>query len=188
MTAPTSDASLTGLPRAQSRWLMALARVPARPMAWACAAPLCAGLLLIVQAWLLARVLGGVVQGDATVHAVAMWWREFAGMAALVLVRAMISGWGEQAGVMASEHIKASLRRALFGTMLDGGPQFTRARASGELAAAILEHVEALDGFFSKYLPALVAATMLPLAFAVALLPADIVAGLLLLLSNCNWD
>ncbi|RYF51501.1 MAG: thiol reductant ABC exporter subunit CydD, partial [Comamonadaceae bacterium] len=62
MTAPSGDPTLTGLPRAQSRWLMALARGPVRPMAWACAAPLCAGVLLIVQAWLLARVLGGVVQ------------------------------------------------------------------------------------------------------------------------------
>jgi len=183
MTAPSGDPTLTGLPRAQSRWLMALARGPVRPMAWACAAPLCAGVLLIVQAWLLARVLGGVVQTGMSGQVMQMWWREFVAMAALVLARAVISGWGEHAGVIASEQIKAGLRRALFAAMLDGGPQWTRARASGELAGAMLEHVEALDGFFSRYLPAMIAATVLPLAFAVVLMPVDVVAGLLLLVT-----
>ncbi|MFA4914249.1 MAG: thiol reductant ABC exporter subunit CydD [Burkholderiaceae bacterium] len=162
---------------------MALARGPVRPMAWACAAPLCAGVLLIVQAWLLARVLGGVVQTGMSGQVMQMWWREFVAMAALVLARAVISGWGEHAGVIASEQIKAGLRRALFAAMLDGGPQWTRARASGELAGAMLEHVEALDGFFSRYLPAMIAATVLPLAFAVVLMPVDVVAGLLLLVT-----
>ena len=183
MTAPSGDPTSTGLPRAQSRWLMALARGPVRPMAWACAAPLCAGVLLIIQAWLLARVLGGVVQTGMSGQVMQMWWREFVAMAALVLARAVISGWGEHAGVIASEQIKAGLRRALFAAMLDGGPQWTRARASGELAGAMLEHVEALDGFFSRYLPAMIAATVLPLAFAVVLMPVDVVAGLLLLVT-----
>ena len=162
---------------------MAVARVPSRSMTWACAAPLCAGLLLIVQAWLLARVLGHVIQSDAGVAGAAQWWREFVAMAGLIAVRAMLSGWGERAGAAASEQIKGALRRTLFAFMLERGPEWSRTRASGELAAAMLEHVESLDGFFSKYLPALVAASLLPLAFAVALLPVDVIAGLLLLVT-----
>ena len=54
--------SAAGLPREQSRWLMRAARTPARAMGWACAAPLLAGALLVVQAWLLASLLGGVVE------------------------------------------------------------------------------------------------------------------------------
>lgn len=183
MTRPADHACAASLPREQSRWLMAVARVPSRSMTWACAAPLCAGLLLIVQAWLLARVLGNVIQSDAGVAGAAQWWREFVAMAVLIAVRALLTGWGERAGAAASEQIKAALRRTLFAFMLERGPQWSRTRASGELAAAMLEHVEALDGFFAKYLPALVAASLLPLAFAVALLPVDVIAGLLLLVT-----
>lgn len=183
MTPSLSENTAGGVPRERSRWLMALARVPAMAMAQACAAPLAAGLLLIVQAWLLARVLGGVVQGDPMVHGLSQWWGEGLAVAALVAVRAVLGGWGEHAGARASESIKFNLRRALFTHMLAGGPQWTRERASGEVAAALLEHVEALDAFFSHYLPALIAASFLPLAFAVALMPVDVVAGLLLLLT-----
>lgn len=183
MTPSLSESTADGLPRERSRWLMALARVPAMAMAQACAAPLAAGLLLIVQAGLLARVLGGVVQGDPGVHGLSQWWGEGLAVAALVAVRAMLGGWGEHAGARASESIKFNLRRALFVHMLASGPQWTRERASGEVAAALLEHVDALDAFFSRYLPALIAASVLPLAFAVALMPVDVVAGLLLLLT-----
>lgn len=46
-----------------------------------------------------------------------------------------------------------------------------------------MDQVEALDGFFSKYLPAMAAAALLPVAFAVLLLPADVIAGLVLLIT-----
>lgn len=175
------DAALEpGLPRAQSRWLMRLARVPRRQAMWACAAPLIAGALLIVQAWLLARILDGVVMHDTPL---AQWWPSLLGMGVLMLARAGLSWLGDRAGAGAAEHIKASLRRILFAQMTQRGPAWSRTRVSGELAAGLLEHVEALDGFFAKYLPALVAATVLPLAFAVAVMPMDVVAGLLLLVT-----
>lgn len=175
------DAALEpGLPRAQSRWLMRLARVPRRQAMWACAAPLIAGALLIVQAWLLARILDGVVMHDTPL---AQWWPSLLGMGVLMLARAALSWLGDRAGARAAEHIKSSLRRILFAQMTQRGPAWSRTRVSGELAAGLLEHVEALDGFFAKYLPALVAATVLPLAFAVAVMPMDVVAGLLLLVT-----
>ena len=173
-------ASAPGLPRAQSRWLMLLARVP-RGHAWcACGAPLASGALLIMQAWLLARILDGVVM-----HATPLvqWWPQILGMAGLMVLRAALTWVGERAGAAAAEHIKASLRRTLFAQLAQRGPAWSRTRVSGELAAGLLEHVEALDGFFAKYLPALVAATVLPLAFAVVLIPMDVVAGLLLLVT-----
>ena len=174
------DIVAASLPRDQSRWLMRAARSPARAMGWACAAPLVAGMLLLVQAWLLSAVLGGVVEAAVPL---AHWWPHLSGIAGLMILRALLGWSGDCAGAGASEAIKQGLRRALFARLLGQGPIWTRARVSGELAESLLTQVESLDGFFAKYLPALIAATVLPLAFAAALVPFDIVAGLLLVLT-----
>src|SRR5690606_30086206 len=87
------------------------------------------------------------------------------------------------AGADAAEGIKQRIRLALFDRLVDRGPVWSRSRVSGELASAIVDQVEALDGFFSRYLPAAVSAAVLPLAFAVILLPFDWIAGLLLLVT-----
>jgi len=170
----------SGLPRHQSRWMMALARIPGPDVALACVMPVVSGGLLLVQAWSLAKVLDGVV-----VHAtpIAQWWPTLILIAVLIIARALCLYVGERFGAKASEHIKLQLRTALFGQLAQRGPYWSRGKVSGELAAGLLEQVEALDGFFAKYLPAMITAAVLPIVFAVALMPADVVAGLLLLVT-----
>lgn len=166
--------------RAQTRWLAGRARAARMPLALAAAAPLVGGALLVVQAWLLARVLDAAIVQDAARGELI---GPLAAIAALILLRAGLAWAGERAGALAAERIKRQVRQALFGRLLQAGPQWTRRRASGELASAVVEQVEALDGFFSRYLPAMGAAAVLPVAFAVVLLPVDIVSGLLLLVT-----
>lgn len=162
-----------------ARWLAALARLPRLAMAWAVAAPLLAGLLLLPQAWWLAQVLGGSVAGSGPAAA-GPWIAAIGGMVAL---RAAISWSGERAASRAAETVKSWLRRELFAAMLARGPQWTRARASGELSSLVIEQVEALDGYFSRYLPGAIAAVFLPLAFGLVLLPVDWIVALIVLLS-----
>src|SRR5690606_4640715 len=80
-----------------------------------------------------------------------------------------------------AETVKARLRRALLASVLARGTDWSRARASGEIAGALVEQVDALEGYFARFLPAMVAAAALPPAFALALLPVDWVVGSLLL-------
>nr|WP_255592790.1 thiol reductant ABC exporter subunit CydD [Bordetella sp. BOR01] len=168
------------MPREHSRWLAAQARIVRVPLALAAAAPLVSGALLLVQAWLLAWVLDAAIAARAPradlVPAIGA-------IAALILVRAALAWLGERAGARAAEIIKQHLRLALFDRLLARGPAWSRGRVSGELASAIVDQVEALDGFFSRYLPAAAAAAVLPLAFAAVVLPFDVVAGLLLLVT-----
>ncbi|MDT4825335.1 ATP-binding/permease protein CydD [compost metagenome] len=100
-----------------------------------------------------------------------------------MLLRAGISWAGERAGADASERIKRHVRQSLFRRLVRKGPHWSRGRAAGELASAVVDQVEALDGFFAKYLPAMAAAALLPVAFAVLLLPVDVIAGLVLLIT-----
>lgn len=174
------SASLRKPPREQSRWLMSLAKAARFPLMLAGAAPLVSGVLLVVQAWLLANVLDAAIVKQAP-------RQELLGgiltIAALMALRACITWAGERAGADASERIKRHVRQALFARLLHKGPDWSRKRASGEIASALVDQVEALDGFFAKYLPAMAAAALLPVAFAVVLLPVDVVAGLVLLIT-----
>lgn len=144
----------------------------------AMAAPLVAGLLLIGQAWLLARVVGEAVDGTLTDALPAI-----AGIAALLVIRAGLAALGEHAGARAAEAIKLRLRAMLFAGQLRAAPRRADAPASGVIGSALIDQVEAIEGYFARYLPASVQAALLPLAFGVAVFPVDWVAGLLFLAS-----
>jgi ATP-binding cassette subfamily C protein CydD len=159
---------------------MALAKAARVPLMLAGAAPLVSGALLVVQAWLLASVLDAAIVRQAPRQELL---GAILGIAGLMLLRACITWAGERAGADAAELIKRHVRQALFARLVAKGPYWSRGKASGELASAVVDQVEALDGFFAKYLPAMAAAAMLPVAFSVLLLPVDVIAGLVLLIT-----
>lgn len=166
--------------REQSRWLSSLWRCARPGFAWAVLAPIVAGGLLVLQVWLLAQALGGVIGPGLTVAQATPY---MLGVVGLVLARAVLAWSGERAASRGGEVVKRQLRQALFARLLGQGPEWTRDRVSGELASAIVDQVELLDGFFTRYLPSSIAAAFLPLAFGAVLLPLDWVAALILLLS-----
>ena len=159
---------------------MALAKTARLPLMLGGAAPLVSGALLVVQAWLLASVLDAAIVRQAPRQELL---GDILAIAGLMLVRACITWAGERAGADAAERIKRHVRLSLFRRLVQKGPYWSRGQASGELASAVVDQVEALDGFFAKYLPAMAAAAMLPVAFSVVLLPMDVIAGLVLLIT-----
>lgn len=139
------SASLSKPPREQSRWLRALAGAARLPLMLAGAAPLLAGALLVVQAWLLASVLDAAIVRQVPRQELL---GQILAIAALMLARACITWAGERAGADAAERIKRHVRQALFARLLHKGPDWSRRQASGEIASALVDQVEALDGFF----------------------------------------
>src|SRR5690606_23615536 len=61
------------------------------------------------------------------------------------------------------------------------GPFWTRQHPLGELATAVIDHVEALDGYLQRYMAAAMAAVFLPLLFVIAVFGVDWIVGVLLL-------
>ena len=181
-TGDAADATIqaSALPSEHARWLQALARLPRVPVALAVAVPLLGGALLLVQAWLLARVLDLAIVRHVPRQALLF---DIGLIAALVVARATLAWVSERAGARAAEDIKQRIRLALFDRLVARGPMWSRTQASGELASAMVDQVEGLEGFFSRYLPAAVSAAILPVAFAAMVLPVDWIAGLLLLVT-----
>ncbi|WMT89596.1 thiol reductant ABC exporter subunit CydD [Pelagibacterium sp. H642] len=162
--------------RANARKLMGLRRMGGRALIVAVTAPLVSGAMLIVYAALLAQVLGRTIEGGEPLGAVTPLIGVLAG---IVLIRALLGLLGEQAGTVGAEQIKARLRTGLFGHILAQRHALGLKPASGAVGAALIDQVEGLENFFARYLPAMISAAILPIAFAVVLFPIDWVVGLL---------
>lgn len=151
------------------------------PWLWlAIIAPLIGGALLVWQAATLASVVGRAIEAGAAFDTLTPG---IGLILALLLARAFLAALGERAGTAAAEAIKARLRTTLFSHLLARSPRSATQAQSGAASAAIIDQVEAVDGFFAHYLPAMIQAAILPIAFGAIILPLDWLAGLLFLVT-----
>lgn len=126
----------------------------------------------IAQAYLVARLLATLLgRADAG-------WHEVAAAGALALLAAGLGVAMERAQVAAGEDAKARLREAVFARLLARGP--ADERAVGEKSALVVERIEALEGYFARWLPAAALAILGPLLVAGAAALADPLSGLIL--------
>ena len=150
--------------------------------------------LVIVQAQLLAGAIAGAFeQGDT----VAVLRGTVIALAAVAGGRVLAAWATETVSYRASAATKAELRRKLLARATELGPRWLAGEGgsgegqrrgngeagggrggSAELTALATEGVEALDGYFAKYLPQLVLAAVVPAAVAIRVGVADPLAGL----------
>ena len=167
--------------QSERRWLSGLRAAARGRLAVSMALPVLSGALLLIQTWLLATSISLAVAGHA---ALAELPPRVAGFGALMAIRIGLGAFAETAGGFAAEAIKEALRRSLFAELMHRRLPVSMANgSSGALAAALVDHVEGLDGYFSRYLPSMIQASFLPLAFAFVLMPVDWVAGTLFLVT-----
>ncbi len=92
-----------------------------------------------------------------------------AAFAALAALRAALTFRADQAAFAAGAAGRSRLRGELVTRLLAVGPALLRGRHSAELASAAVDQVEALDGLFSRWVPAAALALFAPaLVLAVA--------------------
>jgi ATP-binding cassette, subfamily C, bacterial CydD len=99
----------------------------------------------------------------------------------LAVVRAGITYVTERAAFAAGAAARRRLRSDSLSRLLHAGPALLRGRHSGDLAIIVVDKIEALDGLFSRYMPAAAFAIVGPAVVLLAVLYADPWAALLLL-------
>lgn len=133
--------------------------------------------LVLAQATLLASVIarawGGASLADVT--------PALLGFAAVVAARSGLT-WGfETVGRRAAASVLSDLRMALVRRRLRDAPAALDGVQSGEVAAAAVGGIEALESYFAKYLPQVVLACIVPLAVVLWCAPIDLLsAGIML--------
>lgn len=130
----------------------------------------------IAQAWLIATVLAALLGHGAA------GWAELAGAASLALLSIALGVAQEAAQADAGAAARAGLRRRAFARLLRAGP--ADERPVGERATLVVDRIEALDGYFSRWLPAAALAAAGPLLIAIAVAAEDPLSGLILFVAG----
>lgn len=121
-------------------------------------------LLAILQAWCAAEVLAAALRRDSLPLAALI------GFAVLAPLRALLGILSERAAFDAGAAARRRLRSDALTRLLHAGPAILRERHSGDLASIVIDHIEALDGLFSRWVPASTLAVAGPILVATAAL------------------
>lgn len=147
-------------------------RAVRRHLALCVAAAVLSGLLVLVQA----EVLAGVLSGRFATSALALLALVVAVRAALGLVQGVAAGH-------TSTGVKSALRHRLLSRLRELGPARSASRRSGELVTLTGRGLDALDPYLSGYLPAAAVAAVVPIAVLVRLFVADLASAVIVLVT-----
>ncbi|MDD2704836.1 MAG: thiol reductant ABC exporter subunit CydD, partial [Acidocella sp.] len=139
------------------------------------------GWLIIAQSVLLAQVVNRISFHHFALHQVSpLLW----GLAGLFVLRALLAWAAEVAAFKASARIKTHLRHELLAHVFARGPVYAADERSADIAATAVEGVEALEPYFSRYVPQMALCVAVPLAILALVFPLDWISGVILLVAG----
>jgi len=161
-------------------WLKHARTSAARPLRAAVGLGTVGGVLLVVQAWLLARVVSAVVFDHQSLTSVMglMWL-----LLGVFAARAAVAWLTEWVAFRAAASIKLQVRRQLMEHVRAMGPVRLIGEHSGELASTVTDGVEALEAYYARFLPQMSLAVLVPVAILAVVFPLDWISGLVLLVT-----
>jgi ATP-binding cassette subfamily C protein CydCD len=131
-------------------------------------------LLIVAQAWLLVEVVVGAFSHGEDL---AQLRTPLSLLLCVVLARGVVAWSAELAAGRCSAQAKSQLREALLERVSVLGLDGSRTQSSGALTLLATRGLDALDGYFSLYLPQLLLAAIVPLVVLVAVVSQDWVSA-----------
>nr|WP_155073958.1 ABC transporter ATP-binding protein [Streptomyces taklimakanensis] len=170
------------------RELLTAARTAGGPLVGATALLVAVAACHLAQAVLLAHALAAVARG-ATDEVPPL----LAAVLGTVAARALLGWWQRRTATRAGALVRVRLRDALLEHLGRLGPAHLTSARAGGVRATVVDGVEGVDAYVSRYLPQLVATCLLPLPLLVAVAavepyaPAVLVPALLSALLVPRW-
>ncbi|MFF0062980.1 thiol reductant ABC exporter subunit CydD [Streptomyces sp. NPDC005279] len=130
--------------------------------------------LVIAQAMLIADVVVGAFERGLSASGLAT---PLSLLAAVAVGRAVVSWLTELAAHRASAAVKSELRGRLLERATQLGPEWLSGQRTGSLLAQATRGVDALDDYFSRYLPQLGLAVVVPVAVLARIVTEDWVSA-----------
>jgi len=151
-----------------------------RPLALATLAQMANAALMILQYSLLATAIDRAVSAGADL---AQLWPWLVWVPPIVLARAGLSWAAEAVALAAGAGVRQSVRAELAEKLFSLGPVRLGDERAGALSALLVDGIEALEAYYTRFLPAMRNAVLIPLALLAVVMPLDRVSGLVLLLT-----
>ncbi|HEY6429711.1 MAG TPA: thiol reductant ABC exporter subunit CydD [Acidimicrobiales bacterium] len=137
-------------------------------------------LLVVAQAWLIAQVVAGAFLQHRPPAALRT---DLALLLGVVAGRAVLAWAAERAAQRASASAKSDLRQAAAEKVAELGPAALQQRDAGQLTVLVTTGIDALDGYFSRYLPQLFLAVIVPVTIVAVVAGADWVSAVIIAVS-----
>ncbi|MGL6508865.1 heme ABC transporter permease/ATP-binding protein CydD [Aeromonas hydrophila] len=136
------------------------------------------GILMVAQAWLLATLLHGfIIEGSTPEQSIPL----FIALLLVTLGKAVLAYGREVASFKAGSAVRQAIRELVLTRLGRLGPAYIQRRPAGSWASLLLEQIENMQDFFSRYLPQMAIAVFIPVVILVAVFPVNWAAGLILL-------
>ncbi|WP_230351942.1 cysteine/glutathione ABC transporter permease/ATP-binding protein CydD [Lelliottia sp. WAP21] len=136
------------------------------------------GLLIVGQAWLLARILNHMIMENIPREALLL---PFIVLVLVFILRAWVVWLRERVGFHAGQHIRYEIRRKVLDRLQEAGPAWIQGKPAGSWATLILEQIDDMHDYYARYLPQMALAVFVPLLIVIAIFPTNWVAALILL-------
>ncbi|ARU94795.1 thiol reductant ABC exporter subunit CydD [Tatumella citrea] len=136
--------------------------------------------MMIAQCWLLAWLIDSVVIGGKELSGLfpALWL-----LPLVMLLRAGLEMLRQGFAFESAARIRQTLRSTLLERISALGPSWSQQQRTGSIASTLGEGVDAIETYFSAFLPQKIIIGVVPLAILVALFPSDWVSGLIMLIT-----
>ncbi|MGE0628505.1 MAG: thiol reductant ABC exporter subunit CydD [Hyphomicrobiaceae bacterium] len=138
------------------------------------------GLLVIVQAWLVASIIHAAAFGRSELLDIAHW---LLALLPVFAARLIVTWQADQCAFRAAASVKRELRARLLRHIASLGPVGIGSVPTGRLVSAATESLQTVEPYFSRYLPAVSLATILPLGMLIVIVPSDWLSAIVLLVT-----
>ncbi|MDK9740102.1 cysteine/glutathione ABC transporter permease/ATP-binding protein CydD [Vibrio sp. D404a] len=166
--------------RSLNKWLKQQSGLAKRWLMIAIGLGVLSSVFLVAQAALLASILHQLIiehvdKSELVGH--------FVGLALSVVGRAGCTWGREIAGYRCGEQVRVYIRQLIIDKLRELGPAYIKGKPAGTWATLLLEQVEDMQDFFSRYLPQMSLSVMIPFVILVVVFPVNWAAGLIFLIT-----
>nr|WP_086938005.1 cysteine/glutathione ABC transporter permease/ATP-binding protein CydD [Thaumasiovibrio occultus] len=166
--------------RALSKWLKQQSKPAKRWLSLAILSGTGAGVMLIIQAALLAHILHQLIITGVERDTLLL---SFVGLVIASIGRAGFSWLREYTGYRCGELVRQNLRELVLARLNQLGPAYIKGRPAGAWSSLLLEQIEEMQDFFARYLPQMMIAVTIPILILVVVFPQNWAAGVIFLVT-----
>lgn len=161
-----------------TRWLSIQSSLAQRWLRISMLLGLLSGLMTVAQAWLLATLLHALIIEHTPRGQLIP---TFVWLASTFALRALLSWLRERIGFICGQVIRQRMRQQVLDKLQQLGPAWIQGKPAGSWASIIIEQIEDMQDYYSRYLPQMYLAVFIPLVILITIFPINWAAGFILL-------